>query len=304
MRAAVFTEPGSPPRPGDFDEPVAGDGKEVAEVILGGLNPVDLKTAASRKVPSVAGMEGIANLGGRRVYFGSAIRPHGSFAPRTLLDPDTVFDVPEGLEDGPAVALGIAGLAAWLPLTHQAGLSGGERTLILGATGLAGQIAVQAAKLLGAGHVVAAGRDEAALEALLDRGADAVAVLDGDDPSGPLGAAAGEGYDVIVDYVFGAPFEAALAHGARGATAVVVGAGASSEAAVAFGALQGKTIVGHGNQTVPLGVRAEAYAAMAEHVLAGRLAFAVERYPLERVEEAWEAQAASPHRKLVVVPED
>ncbi|HEV2820270.1 MAG TPA: zinc-binding dehydrogenase [Solirubrobacteraceae bacterium] len=149
----------------------------------------------------------------------------------------------------------------------------------------------------------AAGRDGAALEPLLERGADAIVALGEADPSGSPAAEAGEGFDVIVDYVFGAPFGAALAQGARGAMAVVVGAGAGSEAAVAFGALQGKTIVGHANQTVPLAVRAEAYATMAEHVLAGRLTFAVERYPLERVGEAWEAQAASPHRKLVVVPD-
>lgn len=305
MRAAVVTELGATPVAGEFEEPVAGSGQAAVEVVLGGLNPVDLMLAGpggSLRAPAVAGAEGIARLDGRHVYFSSAVKPHGSFAERTLIDPDAVFEVPDGLDPALAVALGIAGLAAWLPLSHHAQVTGGERVLILGASGIAGQIAVQAAKLLGAGHVVAAGRHEQTLAPLRDRAADAIAVL-GDDAEGPIAAEAGDGFDVVVDYVFGEPFRAGLAHCASGGTVVIVGAGAGGESTLGFRDLQGKTIVGHGNPSVAFDVRASAFATMAEHVEAGRLGVEVERYPLERVGEAWEAQASSPHRKLVVVPE-
>jgi len=75
------------------------------------------------------------------------------------------------------VALGIPGLAAWIPLTRHARLQDGESVLVLGATGVVGQVAVQAAKLLGAGRVVGAGRDAEALKQIEELGADATGVL-------------------------------------------------------------------------------------------------------------------------------
>jgi NADPH2:quinone reductase len=306
MRAAVIEELGATPVVREFDEPVAGQGQAVVDVLAAGLNPADLAIASGAfgrlRTPAVAGLEGIASLDGRRIYFPSAIAPFGSFAERTLIDPAATFPVPDGLDDGFAVGLGIAGLAAWLPLAHHARVSGGERVLILGATGVAGRIAVQGAKLLGAAHVVAAGRHAEALTPLLGRGADAIAVL-GDDPGAALGVQAGEGFDVVVDFVFGEPFLAALGHSRRGARLVVVGSGAGPVRELGFGALQGKTVIGHSNGNVPFEVRTRAYTAMAEHVLGGRLGFEVERYPLERIAEAWRLQAqGSPHRKLVIVP--
>jgi hypothetical protein len=53
---------------------------------------------------------------------------------------------------------------------------------------------------------------------------------------------------------------------------------------------------------VPLEVRRDAYASMADHALAGRLTVEVERFALDEIERAWQAQASSPHRKLVVEP--
>jgi hypothetical protein len=37
-----------------------------------------------------------------------------------------------------------------------------------------------------------------------------------------------------------------------------------------------------------------------DHVVAGRLDVDFEVFPLDRIEAAWQAQASSPHRKLVV----
>ena len=166
MHAAVVEQYGTPTHRA-FEEPVADEGQIVVEVAAAGVNPVDVARAAGTfhsgrdPLPFVAGGEGVGTLpDGRRVYFGTPIRPFGSMAQQALVDASDLIELPDALsDDGVAVALGIAGLAAWLPLTWRAGLRPGETVVVLGATGVLGSIAVQGAKLLGAGRVVAAGRD-------------------------------------------------------------------------------------------------------------------------------------------------
>jgi len=88
------------------------------------------------------------------------------------------FAVPEGLNDEVAAALPNPGVSAWLTMKERAKLAPGEAVLILGATGVTGKLAVQTAKILGASRVIAAGRNEKALNSLLELGADATIQID------------------------------------------------------------------------------------------------------------------------------
>ena len=88
---------------------------------------------------------------GTRVYFDETVAPFGAYAERTLIPAGSGFAVPEELDAGLAVALGVAGLAAWLGLEWRGELKAGETVLVLGASGVVGLIGVQAARLLGAG---------------------------------------------------------------------------------------------------------------------------------------------------------
>jgi NADPH:quinone reductase-like Zn-dependent oxidoreductase len=307
MRAAVVREVGSPPEYGDFQDPEAGDGLEVAEVVVAGLNPVDVFIANGMygpvQPPFVAGLEGIARLGdGRHVYFNGAPAPFGSMAERAPVDAAATFAVPDGLDPGVAVALGIAGLAAWLPLDVRAHVQAGETVLVLGATGVVGRIGVQAAKLLGAGRVVAAGRHRSSLDELRAIGVDDVVVLEGDLEQA-FKSAAGDGYDVVLDAVFGPALEAALPATAVGARIVTVGAGAGQQIALAMSSFAGRTLIGHVNSLVAEDVRRAAYERMARHAAAGELRLEVETVPLADIAGAWERQASgSPHRKVVLAP--
>jgi NADPH:quinone reductase-like Zn-dependent oxidoreductase len=307
MRAAVIRDVGGTPEYADFRDPEAAAGLEVAEVVVAGLNPVDIYIAAGMygpvELPYVAGLEGIARLGdGRHVYFPATPRPFGSMAERVPVDPGAAFPVPDGLDPGVAVALGIAGLAGWLPLEARARLQPGETVLVLGATGVVGRVGVQAAKLLGAGRVVAAGRHRESLEELRALGADDVVVLDGDVEQA-FRRAAGDGYDVVLDVVFGPALEAALPVTAPGARIVTVGAGDRHEVSLTMGSFMGRTLIGHVNTHTPEDVRRAAYERMASHAAAGELRIDVEAVPLAQVADAWQRQAAgSPHRKVVLVP--
>jgi NADPH:quinone reductase-like Zn-dependent oxidoreductase len=307
MRAAVVREVGSTPEYGDFQDPESGEALEVAQVVVAGLNPVDVFIANGAygpvQPPFVAGLEGVARLSdGRQVYFNGAPGPFGSMAERAPVDPDATFAVPEGLDPGIAVALGIAGLAAWLPLEARAHVQAGETVLVLGATGVVGRIGVQAAKLLGAGRVVAAGRDRESLEEVRGLGADDVVVLEG-DLGAALAGAAGDGYDVVLDAVFGAPLQAALPATNVGARIVTVGTGAGQEIALSPAGFMGRTLIGHVNSYVPEDGRRAAYERMARHAAAGELRVEVDTVPLAQVADVWQRQASgSPHRKIALAP--
>jgi NADPH2:quinone reductase len=281
------------------------------EVLAAGLNPVDVAICAGRfyagkpPLPSVAGREGVGTLDGARVYFDAPIAPFGSMAERALVDPRSTYPVPDGVADGVAVALGISGLAAWLALTWRAALQPGEHVLVLAASGVLGQIAVQAAQLLGAGRVVAAARSAEGLARCLELGADASVRL---DEAGDLSAAmaqAGEGrIDVVLDPLWGAPLVAALGAASFGARIVQIGAGAGAEATIPSAAIRGKMLVlmGHTNFAAPPEVKREAYMRMAEAAARGELEVEVDALGLDQVGEAWRRLADGSHRKIVLVP--
>jgi NADPH:quinone reductase-like Zn-dependent oxidoreductase len=313
MRAAVLHEHDAPPRAGDFDDPVEGEGHVVAEVTAAGVNHLDLLKASGRfytgppPLPSVVGSDGVARLSdGRRVFFDATEPPYGAMAERTLVKEDNLLEVAEGVDDDVAAALGNSGLAAWTALEWRAGLEAGETVLVLGATGAMGNVAVQAAKLLGAGRVVAAARGGERLDRMTERGADAVVALDG---NGDLAAAlkeatGGAGADVIVDPLWGEPGVAAMGAAGLGARHLQIGHMASPTAEVP--ALTVRSVVldllGFVVFRVPIEVRRDAYRRLTEHAARGDIEVDLERVPLDDVEDAWRRQQGGPHAKLVVVP--
>ncbi|MDX6625301.1 MAG: hypothetical protein QOE56_290 [Solirubrobacterales bacterium] len=314
MHAAVLHEYGTP-RFDEFPDPVAGPGEVVLDVLAAGLNPVDVSKAAGTfyagkpPLPSVAGSEGIGRIGGEgpRYYFDQPVAPYGSMAERTLVRADGLIEVPEGIADGAAVAFGIAGLAGWLPLTWRTRLEPGETVLVLGATGVAGQLAVQAATLLGAGRVVAAGRSAERLARARERGADAavaIGELEGERLTAAFRDAAGGDVDVVVDLLWGMPAAAALDALGPAGRLIQFGQSAGATATLPSSSIRGRLaeILGHTNSLAPLDVRAAAFRTMVEHAAAGRIVVDVEELPLWDVEEAWAKQRAGTGHKLVLVP--
>jgi NADPH:quinone reductase-like Zn-dependent oxidoreductase len=307
MEAAVLKDYGSDPEFGEFEEPQA-NGLAVVEVAVAGLNPVDHMIAAGRfpgrqpPLPSVPGLEGVGTAEGRRVYFDSPVSPYGSMGERTLVDAAELIEVPDGVDDGLAVSFGISGLAAWLALTWRAELQQGESVLVLGSSGVLGQIAVQAARLLGAGRVVAAARDAESLGRARDElGADEVVELGGE---GGLverfKEAAGGGFDVVVDPLWGEPALAALGALSVEGRLVQIGNSAAESVELPTRGFRNQLgrIVGHTNFKASRERKRDAFSAMCGHALAGELTVGTEGVPLRDVSSAWNRE--SPHCKLVI----
>lgn len=220
MNAAVVHAFDAPPRYTSFADPVPREGEMLVTVTAAGLHPIVKSLAngshygSTGALPFIPGVDGVGRLeDGTRVYFGSTQPPFGTLAERAVTAAGMYLVLPEGLEDVTAAALGNPGMSSWAALTIRAQFAVGESVLILGATGVAGQLSVQIAKRLGAPRVVAAGRNPQALEKLKELGADAVISLDQerDALTGAFREAIADGVDVVLDYVWGAPAESVLA---------------------------------------------------------------------------------------------
>jgi NADPH2:quinone reductase len=312
VKAALIREVGGLPEVGDAAEPSG----ETIDVLAAPINPIDV--AVSRGVlatghpelPYVPGCEAVGRTADGRVVwvFGGSLgrTTPGAMSERAAVGDAFAIDVPEGADAALAAGLGIAGLAGWLPFAWRAPLAGGEDVLVLGATGSVGLVAVQTAKLLGAGRVVAAGRSAAGLERAAEVGADATLRLDeADDLAQAFREAfGGKGPSYVFDPVWGAPASAAIDAAVPRATIVNLGqsAGATSEIASASVRFKSLAILGHTNYAIPHEELAEHYQRLVRHAVAGEIRFDVERVPLDSVGDAWRRQTEGAGTKLVVEP--
>jgi NADPH2:quinone reductase len=311
MRAAVITELGRPPEIADRPEP---SGEAIYEISAVSLNPVDINVGAGRyfgghpEVPYIAGCEGVGRASdGTRVYLfsdGLGLSRDGLLADRAAAPADLGIQLPETVSDEIATSCGIAGMAGWMPVAWRAPLRKDDRVLVLGATSTVGLVAVQAAKLLGATHVVAAGRNAKRLDRAAELGADATVNIEQDDLATAFKeAAGGNGPTYIVDTLWGPPAAAAIQAAAPGWRMVQVGQSAGAETSLASAAIRGKMgeLYGYTDFAVPKDEFREQYLRLVGHAAAGEIILDIETYPLERIAEAWERQATGANAKIVVM---
>jgi NADPH2:quinone reductase len=306
----VVTDLGRAPEIADRPEPL---GDAVYEISTVSLNPIDVNVGAGRyfaghpELPYVPGCEGVGRgPDGTRVYLfgdGLGVARDGLLAERAAARGDLGIPLPDAVSDETAVACGVAGTAGWMPLAWRAPVRKDDRVLVLGATGTVGLVAVQAAKLLGAQRVVAVGRNAERLKRATELGADAAVSLDEVDLAAALKeAAGGDGPTYIVDTLWGTPASAAVQSAAPGWRLVQVGQSAGAEATIASATIRGKMgeIYGFTDFAVPADDFREHYLRLVGHAASGDIVFDIESYPLDRIAEAWERQAAGPGAKLVV----
>ena len=302
------------PAYGDFAEPEPGQGLSVVDVRAAALTNLDVAIAEGRhyfssgRHPVVVGREAVVTTAdGERLFLNvNAVPvPFGSMAERTLADLRYGLPVPNELSDTLAAALGNAGLAAWLPLSWRARMQPGETVLILGATGTTGRIAVAAASLLGAGHIVAVGRDPAGLEKAKALGAHAVVALaDDQDMVTAFRQALDGSAAVVLDYLNGPPAEAALQVMATGGRMVQIGsmlaAGVHLPAQLARrGSLD---VLGFAYYHAPIAEQIAAYLKICRGAIDGRIDLDSVSLPLADFDEAWRQQKQGSRQRFVLHP--
>jgi NADPH2:quinone reductase len=152
---------------------------------------------------------------------------------------------------------------------------------------------MQAARVLGADRVVAAGRDEAGLRRALELGADSTVRLDDGDLAERFREAfGGDGPTLVVDPLWGEPARAATEAAAPGARIVQLGQSAGAEATLASSVIRGKqlSVLGYSDFAQSPEQKRELYLGLAEHVAEGRITIDVEAFTLDEIADAWAAQ--------------
>lgn len=325
MKAAILDQFGDAPALREILEPQAGPGEVVVDVRAAAVKNIERVLAAGTHyasaqmmLPSPIGMDAVVQMpDGRRAYAG-ALPPGGAMAERMIINPSMALDIPATVDDATAAALPNAGVSAWLALEHSARVQPGESVLVLGATGVTGALAVQLAKhKFSAGHVAAVGRNHERLVELRQHGADRIISLTSDP--GQFDSAIAEAhtqhpFDVVIDFLWGAPAEQTLRMlGGDDLSAryhrtrfVQVGEMAGPDIALPASILRSAAIelVGQGGGSVPR----EAYARVPDVIgelfdmlATGKLAVTTISRPLAEVAEAWRESIPSGTR-IVLIP--
>ncbi|WP_338767500.1 zinc-binding alcohol dehydrogenase family protein [Massilia sp. METH4] len=301
MKAAVITSFDHPPRYTDIGDPVPeAPGEMLVEVLAAGLHHVTRGRASGAHYsstgspPLVAGVDGVGRgTDGKLRYFVQAPDRLGTMADKTVIEQDHSIELPADSDPVTIAAAMNPAMAAWLALRCRVPFRGGQKVLILGATGSSGSMAVQVARHLGAAQVIAAGRDEARLAGLPALGATETVQLE----DTRLGKAACD-VDVVLDFVWGEPaartMEALLQQrtGRRAPlTWIHIGSMAGEVAPVPGAMLRAANlhIVGSGLGSVALRQILEELPALALEIARGTFRIEAKAVPLSKVEEAWRA---------------
>jgi len=317
MKAAVVRQFDQVPEYSSFELPAPDDAGVLVKVLAAALSPRVRSSASGAHytsagvLPLVPGIDGVGRLAnGQRVYFLAARDTLGTMAEHTLADPRLAVPLPDEASASAIAAGLLPAISSWVALTQRAPIQPGQRVLVLGATGTSGQLAVQIAKLLGAGEVIAAGRSGEALEHLRGLGADQVVRLTGTPADGDAVARAASEVDVVLDYLWGTVTSAVMPALCRRRQAesralrwVLIGSVAGDELALSSVLLRKRNlhILGSGQGASSTAEMFSAAPAIVAAFAARKLEVRVREAPLADVAIEWSRRSESGER-VVFIP--
>ncbi len=318
MHAALVTSFDSPPRYETVDDPTTTDPDEIiVDLVASGLHPrVRSQSNGSHytstdELPLIPGVDGVGRTAdGELRYFIVDDDGMGAMAEKVVIDRRRSVPLREGVDPLLIAAAMNPAMSSWIALRKRIEFQAGQTVLILGATGSAGQLAVQIARHLGAGRIVAAGRDPERLQRLAAI-ADATVSLVGtpEEVAKRLGDAAAD-IDVVIDYVWGPATAAAMvalvmnrADRSKQLTWIEIGSMGGVTADIPSAALRAARlqIVGSGQGSVSTRDIVSELGALADELSSGSFGINVRSVPLSDVEDTWGRREDGDER-VVITP--
>ncbi|MBF2717511.1 zinc-binding alcohol dehydrogenase family protein [Agrobacterium vitis] len=303
MKAAIVYGAKQTPLYGDFEEPVAQTGETLITVSAAALSHLVKSRASgthyssSGSFPFITGIDGVGRKeNGERVYFALPKAPFGSMAEKTVVASVQCLAVPDDLDDITAAAIVNPGMSSWMAYRERAKLIAGETVLINGATGIAGRLAVQIAKHLGAKKVIATGRNPQALQSLSALGADVTISLLQDEEAlaASFKAQFADGVNVVLDYLWGQSAELLLDAAAKANAVplrfVQVGAVSGGQISLPAAVLRSSAIelMGSGIGSVPRNRMIQTIGELLQAARPAGLKIATAPVALSKVQEIWD----------------
>ncbi len=243
MKAVQITEFGGPEvlNPAELPDPEPGGGETLVQVRRAGVNFADTHVTrndylAAQELPMIPGGEVMGtDPDGRRV---AAMLMNGGYAEKVAVPDAAVVPVPDEVDDEQAAALLLQGLTALSLLRTSAHLEPGESVVIHAAAGGTGSLAIQLAKRMGAGRIVALASSEEKRALTLELGADAAVDSRTEElRDAILEANGGAPVDVVLEMSGGQAFEQSLRSLAPFGRLVVFGIASREENEVRTGHL-------------------------------------------------------------------
>jgi NADPH:quinone reductase len=230
----------------ELPTPTPGPGEVLVEVSRAGMNFADTHQRensylARATLPLIPGTEvaGVRTDTGERVI---ALCGNGGYAEQVAVPEALTYPIPDGVDDGTALALLVQGLTAWHLYKTCARVAPGESVLVIAAAGGVGSLAVQLGKPLGAGRVIAVASTAEKRELTLSLGAHAA--IDA-APEGMteriVEANGGRPVDAVFEMAGGAVFDACLDALAPFGRLVTYGIASREQNEVRSGALMRKS---------------------------------------------------------------
>ncbi len=306
MKAALVAGPNQAPVCGDYPEPSPRENEYRVTMRAAALSQLTKSRASgehyssSGLFPLIPGIDGVGMLDdGRRVYCLLPEPPLGTIAEVTVVPVSRCIELPQNLDSTAAAAMANAGMSSWAALKERAKFVAGETVLVNGATGIAGSLAVQIAKHLGAAKVIATGRNREALHELSRLGADVTIPLsdDGDELERTLEAEFRTGVNIVLDYLWGESARRTIIAAAKGGAAGVpirfvnIGSVSGQTLSLPSAALRSSSLemMGSGIGSVPFErLLASIGSVFAAAVPAG-FHIASKEFPLSDIARAWTA---------------
>lgn len=222
MKAIQFTKFGGPEvlQKVEVEKPVPKGREVLIEIHAAAVNYADTARREGQYVvkttlPFIPGAE-VAGIVVEVGEYVTAVKPgtrvvtlieSGGYAEYAIADERSLIPIPEQLDFNQAAALPLQGLSAYHILKTMGRLQEGESVLVHAAAGGVGTLAVQLAKLFGAGKVIATASTEEKLQLAHEMGADVLINYTNENwEEQVLEATGGKGVDVALEMAGGDVF--------------------------------------------------------------------------------------------------
>eukprot|EP00026_Physarum_polycephalum_P011323 Phypoly_transcript_11537.p1 GENE.Phypoly_transcript_11537~~Phypoly_transcript_11537.p1 ORF type:complete len:360 (-),score=52.48 Phypoly_transcript_11537:20-1099(-) len=323
IRAALVETPGQPPvlKTTTLAEPSSSQTR--VKVIAAGLHQLVRSRASGKHYsaahapgPIIPGVDGVGELPtGEKVFF-SCFDPTStpSFAEYANISTQDVFRLPADSTAKPEVvaALGNPVMSSYMAYKHRVPhIKPGFSVLILGVTGVSGQIAAQVSKYMGAAKIIGAGRNQAALDKLKSSGAisESITLVEDQALMKETFANAVNDVDLVIDYLWGPVAEATIAgiYSKRKEVSkrldwVQIGHMAGATIPISAPTFRQANFVmcGSGLGSVSPEEMRKSLGELAGLIAQGKFTYPVDAQPFEKIQELWDQKEKSDSRLVFV----